>query len=232
MKPFSFFFIFIVFAGFSAEAVQEPDACWKNQKFPCAFRSEEPQWLKSSDFSLYFDKKTSVLFQSPTEWQLLGGQIWVETHKPVKMTQWNRDLVISGSVWILREKEMLRLRQFEGAAEVRHKGVLSEVVAQGFENWWTLAGEGVLCPMISQKIFPSWNKFLRFPAPEAKQKIAFYKGLWKEAVRESAGLYQAALQRRVSSIEEQDDQKAAEKVRQVRRQAQLRQLFRDRYYRP
>ena len=140
--------------------------------------------------------------------------------------------MITGEAWVVKEKDQMKLRQFAGNTEVKNGPSTHEVLAQGFENWWTLAGEGIMRPMRTRSIMPAWNHFMLLPGLEAKEKIAHYRELWKEAVEQSADLYQEQLQRRIASVEQGQDQAAARSAAKIRNQANLRRLFRERYYRP
>lgn len=209
-------------------AAEEPGGCWKKKGFfPCAYRAEKSEWIERDGLKVYLGAGASVLLPAKKEWQILEGKVWVEGAKGWVLSQMGRQFHIDGEAWIEKLSEKLVLQHFQGQTKIEGR-VVAGIVPEGFQNWWTLADEGILRP-IDTAVLKDWNRWARWPKDATEKKIQNYKILWKDRVEQSAGLYQEIIQRRISNEEAREDAVYRQQLRGQQERENMRKMFRDRY---
>lgn len=235
MKSLLFLAAGLLFALPSMAYVDLPEGCWlKSQTLEsCAVRAAKREWLQSPGGErLLLGAGSSVIrARGGEEWQVVAGQMWIETEKTVQIRYLQQTFQVQGESWWKRSSSQLKVQVFRGHVSTAF-GPVEEVVPSGFENWWESGARGVMKPVLADKVLREWNQWVRFPKAESKKRLEEYQSLWAGRVEQGSDLYQEIVNRRLASIENQEKE-AEERRRQAEsRQRQMREMFRARYNNP
>lgn len=218
-----------------AAYVDLPEGCWKKSGSAeaCAVRAAKREWLLSPEGTRLLLGAGSSLIrtQGGEGWQIVAGQLWIETEKPVQIRYLQQTFQVQGESWWKRSGAQLKTQVFRGQVSTAFSSS-EEVVPAGFENWWESGTRGVMKPLLADKALREWNQWVRFPKSESKKRVEEYQKLWASRVEDSSDLYQEIVNRRIASVESKEREAEDRRRRADQGQRKMREMFRSRYNNP
>lgn len=221
---------------FSSPLVDNPQKCYREQKFPCALVAADGNLMISKEGIEIRMRENSVLeFSSPSVIQILKGEAWLKSSRWLKLRmapglelQYKGDLLLSkstdGSVNILNLDAEIDF-------EKSHLFV-NESLPIGFENWYSLMrnnsgiARGIIRPIDKARFVKDWSRYSLLSLAESRKILSHYEEIWAPAIDEAAQFYQEIVQRRLASIEEAETQERLRRKRVTDERAALRKMYR------
>ena len=228
----SIFAVILLASSWAQAGVDLPKSCLKIETYPCAYRTQDPEWVSFANFKIKTQKQTSFIVRGPSEFELIEGSLWIESPQPLSFMQVHRDYVVSGEVWVQKIDQGVRILNFSGAVFVKGGSFASENLPVGFANWWDLSKQGTLAPFELTGTLKEWNQMVDYDQKQAKAKIAHYRELWKDRVEVSSDFNRQLTERRMASDQEAQDKAEAEAAARLKQGEAFRQMFHDRYFKP
>ena len=216
--------------------VDQPEGCWtkSNDQGACAVRASHREWLSSPDGAKILLGAGSGLIRSKAgeEWQVLVGQIWLETEKAVQVRYFQQTFQVQGESWWAKSADQIKVTVFSGSVETQFNSAVTELVPAGFENWWQLGSRGVIKPVQATKTLRDWNRWTQLSKDESKARLQAYRELWADRVQVGSDLYQAIIDRRIASVESREKSEQMRRARALQEQQKMRKMFRSRFDNP
>lgn len=235
-----FLFVSFLFVCSMAQAdygfVDSPEQCFVKHRYPCSLRvSQGFLSFERESQKYHLAEKSSLLFVSPSQVQLLQGRVWVQDSKSLRIKISSAlQMTISGE-WFF-EKQMdstLLARNLSGEALFNSKFVFAhESLPLGFQNWFGPVdstgqiSRGVIRPIAVADFLRAWLPLTGLSVAESKKRSQNYKSLWAGNVEQSATLYKQVVQRRLASQQEKAQKKADQRAKRLAEQAELKKMFR------
>ncbi|MFN7729114.1 MAG: hypothetical protein ACK5P7_08165 [Bdellovibrio sp.] len=234
-----FFFAAVSVLGLAQAAlafVDQPEGCWSKVKDEgsCAVRVSKREWLVSSEGTKVLLGAGSGLIRSKAgeEWQILVGQVWLESEKAVQVRYLQQTFRVQGESWWVKSSDQIKVTVFSGSVETQFNSAVNELVPAGFENWWQLGSRGVIKPVQVSKTLRDWNRWTRLSKKESKARLQAYRELWADRAQVGSELYQAIIDRRLASAESREKAEQMRRLRAAQEQQKMRKMFRARFDNP
>ncbi len=180
-------------------------------------------------------EKSALRFIADDKIQVLSGSLWIEEAKDLAVVVHPQfGFSASGSLFLQKTADgNIFVRNLEADIKFRSPFVFKgEALPAGFQNWYGRLNaqkqidRGIFRPIEFASFLKAWLPMTHLSIAEAKGRVLVWKEQWSGALEASAHFYQEVVERRMASVELQDQQRAARQKAAQTEQNRIRQLYR------